>query len=235
MIQTETHHAQHLETAPGALRDDLSPDTEKVIIIGEDSVSPPVEPAHGAEVLPPARLQAVLDSYFDSYVAFANAPSETYEYHLGKRFPLDSEVHYEENRAEAAQAMLADLSRYVHTAFAQGQLAVEASELPNEGIVTIESISNAATQRMLARAQERYEASVAAALDTTQYPAHISPEIRPVETPDDRTFGEIIRAAGESFRGLGGRALGLLLVSGPIQTVTQTTPTVAMKEVEIER
>lgn len=237
MIQTETHHAQYLETAPGALRDDLSPDTEKVIIIGEDAARQAGDHqiSNTPEKPSPIEVKAALESYFDSYVAFKNVPSPTYEYHLAKQFTGDKEVHSEANRAETAQGLLDDLSRYVRTAFTEGQLALDSvSLLPKESGLSIHAISEAIVADMVRQAEARYNAALASQ-EKTVYPEHITAQVGRPETVEDRTFAEIMRVAGYRVKGFGGRALGLLLVSGPIQTVTQTNPTVKFDAVEVEQ
>ena len=206
--------------------------TSDVIIIGEDmakagSAEVASSPEQTEARLEVATVEQMFDSFYDSYVAFANEPSETYVYHLPKNHRFDTEVHTELNRAEVAEQKRQELIKYARVAFINGDIHIQPHNVPTKAPVSVDTIAEALVADGILRAQVRYS-EVREGFDATSQPGHVGVE-QSDETPEDKaSFIELVKS-------FGARAFhSLSLHSGEVTLPpTRTLPTVPIQHVEV--
>lgn len=216
-------------------RDALFPPEEKpelttsdVIIIGEDALaqadqSETTERPEATREVPSA--DRLFESFYDNYVAFSNDPSPIYVYHLPKKFPRDTEVYVEHNRAEVAEQKRQQLIEYARVAFINGDIHLDGSTIALRGPITVDSIAEAIVTDGIIRAQIRYDEALPESPVT--YPAHVTVEhARPSHDEESTGFFDM-------FKSFGARAMKTLtLHSGEVTLpVTRTLPTVPIEQV----
>ncbi|MGY4893306.1 MAG: hypothetical protein ACO1N2_01265 [Candidatus Saccharimonadota bacterium] len=219
-------------------RDALFPTEEKpalttsdVIIIGENSAAKVHDSQGDTDDVPVERLEVhtveqLFDSFYDGYVAFANDPSPRYVYHLPKKFKNDTEVYVEHNRAEVAEQKRQDLIAYARVAFINGDIQLQADNVPIDAPITVDTIAEAIVSDGIIRAQVRYH-EAHAGIDLSQQPAHVSAEVVEDQGEDKSGFFDLVKSFGH-------RAFQTLsLHSGEVALPpTRPLPTVAIEYVD---
>ncbi|MDB5163369.1 MAG: hypothetical protein JWN28_977 [Candidatus Saccharibacteria bacterium] len=161
----------------------------------------------------------ILDSMVNEYIQVLYNPQTSYKYDSGYKTPGHAEkddegkVTYEAGQTiynsfakeDIIEAKLNDLNLFIKGSMRNGSLAFDVSQLPKEGILSIDSLIDTASEIYLTD-------SIARATERLQHPAHISTEGTDADSESTSKFIDVLKGIKEF-----GAAAIQAIENGPLQ------------------